>query len=71
VAGSDLDPDPPGVGAVVGVPLVFKFHSKDNGVSEEMQGVPTGEEEFQPFTIQGTLLNPLKLSPGNLRGVRV
>ena len=48
-----------------------EFHSKDNGVSEEMQGVPIDEEEFQPFTIQGTLLNPLKLSPGNLRGVRV
>ena len=63
--------DPPGVGTVVGVPRVFKFLSKDNGVSEEMQGVPTGEEESQPFTIQGTLLNLLKLSPGNLHGVRV
>ena len=71
MAGSDPDPDPPGVETVVGVPPVFKFLSKDNGVSEEMQGVPIGEEGSQPFTIQGTLLNPLKLSPGNLRGVRV
>ena len=61
------------LGVALTVPLTApgsKFLSKDNGGSEEMQGVRIDEEEYQPYN-EGILHSQPRFPLGNLQGVRV